>query len=101
MIGGGHAGCEAAHIATVMGCKTALLTQSQTTIGEMSCNVSLIGSKDSNLCVKPSFGGIGKTTLIREIDALGGIMPRLIDRNFIHFRNLNASKGAAVHGLRV
>jgi len=87
VIGGGHAGSEAASIASRLSSKVALITQSISTIGEMSCN--------------PSFGGVGKSTLIKEIDALGGLMPKAIDQACIHSRVLNRSKGMAVQGMRV
>ncbi len=87
VVGGGHAGCEAAAAAARMGARTALLSFDTAQIGAMSCN--------------PAIGGLGKGHLVREVDAFDGLMAKAADEAAIHYRMLNASKGAAVRGPRI
>src|SRR5438876_8878557 len=86
VVGAGHAGVEAALAASRMGLRTALLTMSADTVAQMSCN--------------PAIGGVAKGQIVREIDALGGVMGKCIDASGIQFRVLNASKGPAMHSPR-
>lgn len=86
IIGAGHAGCEAAAASARIGAKTCLITFSQDNLGELSCN--------------PSIGGVGKGIIVKEIDALNGVMPRVIDQAGIHYKILNRSRGPAVWGPR-
>jgi tRNA uridine 5-carboxymethylaminomethyl modification enzyme len=86
VIGGGHAGIEAAYIASMKNISVLLLTNNLDLIGQMSCN--------------PSIGGIAKGNIVREIDALGGVMGKIIDSTGIHFKMLNQTKGTAVWGNR-
>ena len=87
VIGGGHAGCEAAHAAHRKKLKTCLISISENSIGQMSCN--------------PAIGGLGKTHLVKEIDAAGGIMAEATDASGIQYRTLNTRKGQTVRSLRV
>ena len=87
VIGGGHAGVEAAHSIYRQGLTCCLVTFKKNTIGQMSCN--------------PAIGGLGTSHLVREIDALGGIMPQATDQSGFQFRTLNTRKGFAVQALRV
>ena len=87
VIGGGHAGVEAADACSRFGVKTLLITHDKSKIGEMSCN--------------PAIGGIGKSHLAKEVDALGGLMARATDMAGIHYRVLNSTKGQAVRATRV
>ena len=87
VIGAGHAGIEAAHAAAILGAKTAVFTMSLDAIGNMPCN--------------PSIGGTAKGTLVRELDALGGVMGLAADATYLQSRMLNKGKGPAVHALRV
>ena len=86
IIGGGHAGCEAAHAAATLGARTAMITMDRSKIGAMSCN--------------PAIGGLAKGQLVKEVDALGGVMGRITDLATIQFRRLNSSKGPAVRSSR-